>query len=85
MQLTYLMSDGVTAAPTLQTSKLEFYITNPIKLFKFLDFSLCKVWALLFVFFGTEVQVSRNKEQRKDPKNTHAYTLALLFQHCDSA
>ena len=63
-QLTYQLSNLCTGAPAFQTSKLEFYIKNPIRLFKSLDLSLSKVWALYFVVFGTEVQVSRNNEQR---------------------
>lgn len=84
LQFTYLISDGGTAAYT-QTQvllyKLKFYFTNPIQLFKFLDLSLCTVWAFV-VFFGTEVQLAGT---RNDPKNSHAYALALIFQHCDSA
>ena len=64
LQLTSQLSNLCKGAPAFQTSKLEFYIKNPIQLFRFLDLSLSKLWALLCIFFGPEVQVSRNNEQR---------------------
>lgn len=54
LQLTYQLSNPRTGALAYQTSKLQFYIKNPIQLFKSLDLIFSKVWALQFVFFGTE-------------------------------